>query len=359
VSRLPGAEQTAEERLADRRARMRPGTVRAIGLVAALVALAAAVVLSLAIGSRVIPFDDVVRALGDLLTGRTATGQDAIVITTARVPRTAIAVVAGIGLGLAGALIQAVTRNPLADPGVLGVTYGSGFAIALAVGLLGITSPAGYLGFGLAGALLTTIAVYAIGARGRGSADPARLTLAGVALSAVLLGITTGMSLADPRTFDVLRAWRSGSLQDRGWDDLLPALPVIAAGVVLALALGPALNAVALGDDLATALGANLTIVRALSVVAVTLLAGGATAVAGPIAFVGLMIPHVARWITGPDQRWILVYTLVLSPVLLLAADVVGRVVLRPAELPVGIVTAALGAPVLIALVRRSRASAL
>jgi iron complex transport system permease protein len=327
--------------------------------VAALIALLVAVVLSLAFGSRVIPIDHVVAALGDLLSGRTATGTDALVITTARVPRTVIAIAAGIGLGLAGALIQAVTRNPLADPGVLGVTYGSGFAIALAVGLLGITAPAGYVWFGLLGALLTTVAVYAIGARGRGTADPARLTLAGVALSAVLLGITSGMSLADPRTFDVLRAWRAGSLQDRGWDDLLPVLPILAVGVLIALALGPALNAVALGDDLATSLGANLTLVRAGSVVAVTLLAGGATAIAGPIAFVGLMIPHVARWITGPDQRWILAYTIVLAPVLLLAADIVGRVVLRPAELPVGIVTAAHGAPVLIALVRRSRASAL
>jgi iron complex transport system permease protein len=156
-----------------------------------------------------------------------------------------------------------------------------------------------------------------------------------------------------------MRAWESGSLQDRGWDALGPVAPFLAAGVLLAALIARSLDAVALGDDLARSLGANVVVVRAVAVVAVTLLAGGATAMAGPIAFVGLMIPHIAHWIVGPDQRWILAYTIVLAPVLLLAADIVGRVVLRPAELPAGIVTAVLGAPVLILLVRRQRASAL
>ena len=338
---------------ANERARSRPGGVRLVGLILSLVLLVVAVAASIAVGSRDIPLDVVWQALaGHAPAGST----DAVVILDSRLPRTVIAVAAGLGLGVAGALIQAVTRNPLADPGILGVTSGSAFAVAMAVGVLGITSVQGYLWFAFAGALLATVVVYVVGSIGREGSSPVRLTLTGVALGAVLSGVVTAMLLADPEGFSAMRAWESGSLAGRGWDGVVPVLPFIAVGVVVASAISPSLNAIALGDDLAVSLGARVALVRTLAIVAVSLLAGGATAIAGPIAFVGLMIPHVARWIVGPDQRWIVVLSIVLGPVLLLVADVVGRIVLRPGELPAGIVTAVVGAPVLIALVRRQKA---
>jgi iron complex transport system permease protein len=214
----------------------------------------------------------------------------------------------------------------------------------------------GYLWFAFGGALLATVVVYAIGSIGREGSSPVRLTLTGVALGAVLSGIVSAMLLADPEGFAAMRAWESGSLEGRGWAGFVPVLPFIGVGIVLAFVISRSLNAIALGDDLAASLGARVRLTRTLAIVAVSLLAGGATAIAGPIAFVGLMIPHVARWMVGPDQRWIVAYSIVVGPILLLVADVIGRVVLRPGELPAGIVTACIGAPVLIVLVRRQKA---
>ena len=186
-----------------------------------------------------------------------------------------------------------------------------------------------------------------------------RLTLAGVAIGAVLSGISAGITLLNATTFDRMRQWNAGSLVAPGYETLWAVLPFLLPGLAIALAMARPLNAVALGDDLASALGANIKQTRTWVVISTTLLAGGATAAAGPIGFVGLMVPHVARWIVGPDQRWILAFTVVLSPVLLLTADIVGRIVMRPGELQVGIVTAFVGAPVLILLARRRRVSGL
>jgi iron complex transport system permease protein len=293
------------------------------------------------------------------LRGLPVSASDAAAVLDLRLPRTVIGLSAGIALGVSGALIQAVTRNPLADPGILGVTAGSAFFVSLAVGFLGVTTAQGYLWFAFLGALVATVAVYVIGTAGRGRVSPARLILAGVALGAVLTGVVSSIRLADPKSFEVLQVWESGSLQDRGWDVAAPVIPLLGVGLLLAVFLGPSLNAVAVGDDLAASLGTNVLRTRVLAVLAVTILAGGATAMAGPIAFVGLMIPHIARWIVGPDQRWIIAMTVLLSPVLLIAADILARVVLRPGELPVGVVTAIVGAPVLIVLVRRRRVSGL
>ena len=328
---------------------------RILGWVLALAILVVAIIASLAIGSRTI----LPAAVIDALLHPDVRTTEAVVVLDLRVPRTAIALAAGLALGISGALIQAVTRNPLADPGILGVTSGSAFAVAMAVGLLGVTAVSGYLWFAFGGALIATVIVYIVGSTGRGGGSPVRLTLTGVALGAVLSGITSGIVLSDPRAFSAMSIWQSGSLADRGWDGLVPVLPFLVVGVVIAFVISRALNAVALGDDLAKSLGANIVLVRVLAVISVTLLAGGATAIAGPIAFVGLMVPHIARWIVGPDQRWILAYTLVLAPVLLIVADIVGRVIMPPGELAAGIVTALLGAPVLIFLVRRQKASAL
>ena len=325
-----------------------------LGLLVVLALLAIVTVLSVMVGSRDLPLSTVWNALTGADTGR-----DAQVVTILRIPRTVMGLLVGAALGVAGALIQAVTRNPLADPGILGVNAGSAFAVAMGVGLLGVTAPSGYVWFAFGGALVTTVVVYLIGSIGRGSVSPAQLTLAGVALGAVLSGITSALLLADQETFSVIRAWEAGSFADRGGEVISATAPFLVVGLVIALALGPALNAVALGDDLAHALGAKVLRTRVLSLLAITLLAGSATAMAGPVAFVGLMIPHIARWIVGPDQRWIIAYSVLLAPVLTVAADVLGRVILPTGEMQVGIVTAFLGAPVLVLLVRRERVSGL
>jgi len=326
---------------------------RAAGLAVAVGALAASAVLSIAVGSNALSLAEVWHGL----TAPTGALADQIVLDL-RVPRTVAAIVVGVALGLAGALIQAFTRNPLGDPGVLGVDAGAALFVAIGV-VLGAVSAVQFLPWAFGGALLVTVVVTAIGGSGRGGPDPARLTLAGVAVGAVLLGITSAMMLLDPVTFARLRGWNAGSFVERGWDVILPVLPFIGVGAVVALACARSLNSLGLGDELATSLGTRIVRTRVLSIVAITVLAGSATAIAGPVAFVGLMAPHVARWIVGPDQRWILPYTMVIAPIVMLLSDVVGRVALWPSEIPVGIVTAFVGAPVLIGLVRRARASSL
>lgn len=328
---------------------------RVLGLVAAIIALILVIAASLAIGARDMPLSEVLGAFF------APTGSDdQLVVLELRLPRTVLGILVGMGLGLAGGLIQALTRNPLADPGILGVNAGASLAITIGVAFFGISSITGYIWFAFAGALVATVGVYVIGSAGRSrTVDPIRLTLAGVAVAAVLTGLTKAILLTNERAFDAFRSWDVGAIAGRDFDTITAILPFIGIGTVLALALSHSLNAVALGDDLAASLGTSVDRTRVLSIIAVTLLAGAATAAAGPIGFIGLMIPHIARWIVGPDQRWILGYSLVLAPILLLASDVIGRVVMKPGELQVGVVTAFVGAPVLIALVRRKKASGL
>jgi iron complex transport system permease protein len=323
--------------------------VRLLGLVAALALLGLMILLSVAVGARMIPL----ATSWDLLwrhDGSTA----AVIIHDLRIPRTLIGLLAGASLGLSGALMQALTLNPLAEPGLLGVNLGASTGVVIAIAFLGIGSLGGYIWFAFAGAAITSAAVFVLGASGR-SAGPERQVLAGVAITAVLGSFVYGVLVTDPEAFNRFRFWDVGSLAEvpasSGWS----ALPFVLAGGVLALGLAPALNALALGEDTGRALGAHVLRTRALGMLAVTLLCGAATALTGPIWFVGLAVPHIARLITGPDQRWILLYSMVLAPALLLGADALGRVVVAPSELEVGIVTAFLGAPVFILLARRRR----
>ena len=326
---------------------------RRAGLAAALVILIALLVISIMVGSKSVSVPVIWEALFD-----PSPTPDQFAILDYRMPRTVVGLIIGATLGLAGALIQALARNPLAEPGILGVHAGSAFAVAIAVGVLGVTDVSGYMWFAFAGALIVTVMVMILGATRRGS-SPVVMVLAGVAVGAVLTGATTALTLTNPNAFDQMRAWNAGSIVGRPLEVLWPILPFFAIALVVALAISASLNAMGLGDEVAVAHGVRLIRVRILAVLALTLLAGGATAVAGPVGFVGLMVPHVARWIVGPDQRWIFVYSLVLAPSLLLASDVLGRIVMRPSEIPVGIVTAFVGAPVLILLVRRKAASRL
>jgi iron complex transport system permease protein len=279
------------------------------------------------------------------------------VVVTERLWRTLLGLLAGAALGLSGAVLQALTRNPLADPGLLGINAGASAAVVTAMTYFGVTSLTGYVWFAFLGAAAVGALVWFLG--GSRGATPVRLALAGTAISAALYGYLQAVMITNEAALGKMRFWTVGSLSSASESTILQVLPFLAVGTFLALALARPLNAMEMGDDTAKSLGADLNRTRALSMLAATVLCGAATAACGPIVFVGLMVPHVVRSFTGPDLRWIMPYATVLSPVLLLGADVIGRIVARPSELQVGIVTAILGGPVFIFLVRRRRTAQL
>ncbi|GGK73198.1 iron ABC transporter permease [Planomonospora parontospora subsp. parontospora] len=324
--------------------------MRWTGLAVSSAVLTAVVALSIAVGAQAIPPGEVWQQLWHPDGGETAA-----VVHDLRIPRTLLGVLVGAALGLSGALMQALTRNPLADPGMLGVNAGASLAVVCAVLFFGITDLRVWVWFSLLGAALVTVAVYALGATGRGAANPARLVLAGAAVSASLLAAINAALTLDAGVFNQWRFWDVGALAGRDAEVVRQVAPFVAVGVLLALALGRGLNAVALGEQTGQGLGVNPGRVRLAGAAAIMLLCGAATAAAGPIGFIGLMAPHAVRVLTGPDHRWILAHSALLAPALLLTADVVGRVVVRPGELQSGIVTAFIGAPVFIYLLRRRR----
>jgi iron complex transport system permease protein len=311
-----------------------------------LVVLAAG---SMFVGSGDIPASVVWSSLTGHATGDTLS----LLVTDYRLPRMVLAIVVGVALGVGGALMQAVTRNPIADPGLLGVNSGSFFAVVLSIAVSGTADPASYVWWSFLGAAIAASAVYVIGSRGRG-ATPVRLVLAGLAFGAVLNGITWAITFLRPEIFDKIRFWQAGSLEGRQFDTVLRTLPFVVVGLALAIVLARSLNALALGEDLATSLGVHLLRTRLLAVLALTLLCGSATAAVGPIIFLGLAVPFIARTVAGSDQRWIILLSALFGPIIFLGGDILGRV-LVPAEMPVGIVVAFLGAPALIALVRSGK----
>ncbi|SDE95556.1 iron complex transport system permease protein [Streptomyces griseoaurantiacus] len=324
---------------------------RAVGLLLAVVVLAGVALASIAIGAKQLPLDQVWHGLFH------DTGTYADVVVGERVWRTLLGLLAGAALGLAGAVLQALTRNPLADPGILGINAGASAAVVTAITFLGVTSLNGYVWFAFFGAAAVGALVWFLG--GSRGATPVRLALAGTAISAALYGYLQAVMIMDNAALGRMRFWTVGSLASATQSTIVQVAPFMVVGTLLALGLARPLNAMAMGDDTARALGAHLNRTRALSMLAATMLCGAATAACGPIVFVGLMVPHLVRSFTGPDLRWILPYATVLSPVLLLGADVIGRMIVRPAELQVGIVTALLGGPVFIFLVRRRRTTQL
>lgn len=324
--------------------------VRALGLAVAVGVLALTVLLSLAVGSKSIALGDVVRAFTDF-----NGSNDHLVIRELRLPRTLVGLLVGASLSVSGAIMQGITRNPLAEPGLLGVNAGAALAVVLSIYLFGVQSLSTSVWFAFVGAAAASVAVYVLGSLGRGGATPVRLALAGSALTALLGAFTSAILLLDQQALDQFRFWAVGSIAGRDQSTLMSVLPFMVAGLLISVACARPLNALGLGEETARALGTRVGWTRAATALAVTLLCGASTAACGPIAFVGLVVPLAARSITGPDQRWLIPYAAVLGPIVLLGCDIVGRVVARPSEVQVGVMTAALGGPAFVILVRRAR----
>lgn len=322
---------------------------RLLWLGVAVLVLAGAGVLSVSLGTRDVDWRDIAAGA----TGTTDTLARAVVAV--RVPRTVMAALAGAALGLAGAVMQGVTRNPLADPGILGVNAGAAMAVVIGMAWFGMATLTGYIWAAIAGAALTAGFVYAIGSVGRGGATPLKLALAGTATMVATSSFTTAIILPRNDIAGGVQAWQVGGVGGASFDVIAPCLPFLAVGAALSLVSARSLNLLALGDDAAAALGARVAWARAGAALGAVLLCGAATAACGPLIFVGLVVPHLCRLLVGADYRWLLPFSALLGAALLIGADVLARLLARPSELDVGIVTAFIGSPVFIWIVRQRR----
>ncbi|PPF73000.1 iron ABC transporter permease [Rathayibacter sp. AY1E6] len=327
----------------------RPRRLRALWLVAAVAVLLAAAVVSVLVGSREVAWSDVIAAFGG------STDGFAQAAVAKRIPRTVLAAIAGAALGVAGVLMQGVTRNPLADPGILGVNTGASLAVVTGIVFFGLTSSAAYVWVAIGGAAVAAVFVYTVGSLGRGGATPLKLALAGAATSAALVSVISAIVLPRADIAGGIRSWQIGGVGGATSASIAQVLPFLLAGLVLCVLSAKSLNTLALGDELAAGLGERVALARGGAALGAVVLCGATTAVTGPIGFVGLVVPHACRLLVGVDHRWLLPFSAVTGAVLLIAADIVGRVVARPSEIDVGIVTALVGAPVFIAIVRRQK----
>lgn len=342
-------ERPAPSRVAGARHR------RLVGLGALAAVLVVVAVVSLAVGARALSPAEVWHGLFTAPEAGQKVSDTRLIMQTVRVPRTVLAIVAGIALGVGGALIQGYTRNPIADTGLLGVNTGASFAVVSAISLFGFTDPFQYVWFAFLGAALAGVVVFGLSSIGRGAGNPLTLALAGQGVTVFLMAMTTAVALSDKAALNALRFWNAGSVAGVRFDVIWPVTAFIAVGLVLALATLPSVNLLNLGDDVARGLGVNIALIRTVGIVAITLLAGAATAACGPIAFLGLMVAHLARYLAGPDYRWLVPYAGVLGAVVLLVCDIAGRVVVRPGELDAGVLVALLGAPFFAVLVWRGK----
>ncbi len=322
---------------------------RLFWLLVVLVILAGACVLSVSFGTRNVGWADILSGIR----GTTETMAQAVVAV--RVPRTVLAVVAGAALGLAGAVMQGITRNPLADPGILGVNAGAAMAVVIGIAWFGMETLNAFLWTAVLGAGVAACFVYAVGSLGRGGATPLKLALAGAATSIASASFTVAIILPRNDIAGGVRSWQVGGVGGASFDAILPCLPFLVVGLMLCLLSARSLNLLALGDDAAAGLGARVAWARGGAALGAVLLCGATTAICGPIGFVGLVVPHLCRLLVGVDHRWLLPFSALTGGILLIVADVMGRFLARPSEMDVGIVTAFVGAPVFIWIVRRRR----
>ncbi len=310
--------------------------------------------LSLAAGSRYVPINEVVTAL-------IGTNSDSFTVTVvqARIPRMVFGIIAGGALGVSGALMQSITRNPIADPSILGVNTGASLFVVCGIAFFNINLPSQYIWLALAGAGITAVFVYAIASLGSGEMTPIKLALSGAATSMALSSLVSTVMLPKSHVMDEFRFWQVGSLSGASWEDILTMSPYLLAGFIIALVLIPSLNSLALGDEIATSLGVNTKLTRGMGTLAGVLLCGSTTALAGPIGFVGLMMPHLMRLLLGPDLKYIIPMSAIGGACLLTISDMIGRMIGSPGELEVGIVTAFLGAPFFIIIARKGKVNSI
>lgn len=323
-------------------------------LIVSLLSLSLCIMASLAFGARIIPFKEV---LDTLIHSRRITINEIVIYE--RIPRTVFGLMAGAALGVSGALMQAITRNPIADPSILGVNTGASLFVVIGIAFFRISSPEEFIIFALVGAAITAVFVYGIGSMGLGGATPIKLALAGAATSAALSSLISAIILPRANVMNAVRFWQVGSISGATWEGISTVLPFIIVGMILGVITTPALNALALGDDMATGLGVRTGVVRIVGALAGVLLCGATTALAGPIGFVGLMVPHTMRLICGPNLRLIVPMSAIGGGILLILSDVLGRLIGSPSELEAGIVTAFIGAPILIIIAMRAKVRAI
>lgn len=328
----------------------RPALVRTIWLLVGIVVLVVLSILSISFGVRAVSFDDIAAAL----TGRTDTIAEAAIVK--RIPRTVLALLVGAALALSGATMQAVTRNPIADPGILGVSNGASLAVVCGIAFFGLADPYGQMAFAIAGAGIAAVFVYTVGSLGRGGATPLKLALAGAATSAAFASLISAVMLPRVDLLQTFQSWQIGGVGGAEWPRIALTAPVLAVGALICFLCSRGMNSLALGDEMAKGLGENVFRTRLISALGAVILAGAATAIAGPIGFVGLIIPHVCRMLVGTDHRWLLPFSAIAGAVLLTASDIVGRVIAPSSEeIQVGIITAIIGAPFFIWIVRRQK----
>ncbi len=331
----------------------RPRRVRLAWFLVCLGVLALLVVASIAIGTRTVPVSSILSALG----GSDETLDEAVI--QVRIPRTVLAIVAGASLAVCGAVFQGVTRNPLADPGILGINMGASLAVVIGLAYFGMSSANSQMWVAILGAALSAVFVYAVGSLGRGGPTPLKLALAGAATTAALVSFVTAVILPRGDISENVMSWQIGGVGGATFDRTWQMLPFIGVGLAICLLSAKSLNSLALGDDVAAGLGERVAVARGLASLGAVMLAGATTAICGPIGFVGLVVPHLCRLLVGPDHRWMLPFSALTGASLLVAADVLGRIVARPAEIDVGIITAFVGAPFFIYIVRRQKVRAL
>jgi len=323
-------------------------------LLGSLLILSLCILASLALGARFISFNEVVDAL--IYSKKETVSQ---IVVHERIPRTVFGIIAGAALGVSGALMQSITRNPIADPSILGVNTGAALFVVSGISFFHITSANQYIWFALAGAALTSIFVYGIGSMGYGGATPIKLALAGAATSAALSSLVSAVILPRTEVMNIFRFWQVGSISGATWEGILTVLPFLVVGLIAAILVSPALDALALGDDVAIGLGVRTGPVRLLGAFSGVLLCGATTALAGPIGFIGLMVPHTMKLICGPNLRLIIPMSAIGGGILLTISDVLGRLMGSPGELEAGVITAFLGAPILIIIAMRAKGRAI